>query len=260
MLRKLYRHCALGLILAATALPSLRGKAQAETRPAGFNVDHRVIVAVEEADNAVQSLLPEGWVSFPFPDGPVQGANILFVFVDSLLQLDGEGTPLSPPTRRALVLVGLGREADDDEVRLYVLRIYTTTPEVDPYGVNVAADISRETVLLGPANGARKSIEEWQINVPDGGKVQFRLSYATGTRNWGPDEIYPHSASDSDFYRIYRIEQMVDLVESVPMGKASSGEMTLASDVPELKDILDGSEQIVAVMDVPVYVRRISLP
>ncbi|MFG6528352.1 hypothetical protein [Sulfitobacter sp. M23508] len=58
----------------------------------------------------------------------------------------------------------------------------------------------------------------------------------------------------------YRIEQMVDLVESVPMGKASSGEMTLASDVPEFKDILDGSEQIVAVMDVPVYVRRISLP
>ncbi|MEY8829236.1 hypothetical protein AB9K34_12640 [Sedimentitalea sp. XS_ASV28] len=53
---------------------------------------------------------------------------------------------------------------------------------------------------------------------------------------------------------------MVDLVESAPMGKASSGEMTLASDVAELTDILDGSEQIVAVMDVPVYVRRISLP
>ena len=53
---------------------------------------------------------------------------------------------------------------------------------------------------------------------------------------------------------------MVDLVMSTAAGKPMTGEFKLTSTVLELADIFDGSEEIVAVMDVPVYVRKVYLP
>jgi len=246
----------LGALLVVIAALTFQRVAEAET-PVGSNVDSRVIVAVSAPVDGVQMLLPEGWTSVPFPAGPLDGANILFVFIDNLVQFDAEAKPLSA-SRRAVALLSLGQQADD--VRLYVLRLYTTTPEVDPYGVNVAAEIARRTSVEQPADGDRERVDEWVVDVSGGGTLGFKLAYTTGSRSWSPGEAFPHSASNPDFSRIYRSQQMVDLVASTPLGKPSSGEFSLTSSVPELASILDGSQEIVSVMDVPVYVREISLP
>jgi hypothetical protein len=249
----------LGTFLTVIAALTFQGIAEAET-PVGSNVDSRVLVGVSAPADGVQTLLPEGWKSVPFPDGPLGGANLLLVFIDSLVQFDAEAKPLAPASRRALALVSLGKMADGDEVRLYVLRMYTTTPEVDPYRVNVAAEIARKSSLEGPANGGRERSDTWEVEVSSGGTLRFQLDYKTGTPSWAPGEALPHSASVPDFSRIYRFRQLVDLVASTPLGKPKSGEFNVTSNVPELASILDGSEEIVAVMDVPVYVREISLP
>lgn len=226
----------------------------------GSNVDNRVLVGVSAPADGVQGFLPEGWTSVPFPAGPLEGANVLFVFIDSLVQRDTEGKNLSPANRRAVALASLGKQTDGDSVRLFVLRIYTTTPEADAYKVNVAAEIGRKTSIDGPANVGRQRVDEWNIGVSGGGSLSFNLAYTTGNRNWAPGQAFPFSAADTEFSRIYRYQQLTDLVVSTPLGKAASGEFSLTTSVPELSRVLDGSEEIVAVIDVPVYVREVYLP
>lgn len=246
-------------LLAISDFGNAAPQAKAET-PVGSNVDHRVIVAMKAPTFGVESFLPKGWISVPFPDGPVKGANILFVFADSLIQLDAEGRPLVSPTRRALVLVGLGQPPNGGAVQLNVLRIFSTTPEIDPYSVSVPARIARRTLLRGTSKGTRRSEDHWKIETAAGGVLEFGLEYLPGTRIWGPDFVTPHSASNPDFSRIYRINQLVDLVESKPMGKTGSSKLRLDSDLPDLAKVLNGTQEIIAVMDIPIYVRKISLP
>jgi len=256
MFSKVISHCRT-LLLAAISILYVQTGASAETF-VGSNVDNRVLVGVNAPSKGIEALLPEGWALMPFPGGPLAGANVLFVFIDTLSQRDAEGEPISPAARRALALASLGKQ--DDKVRLFVLRIYNTKPESDPYGVNVAADIMRKTGVEVSADDKRKRSDEWIIQTAENEKITFTLDYETGNRNWAPAEALPYSAKDPDFSRIYRVKQLTDLVASTALEKPASGTFTLTNGLSDLTTILDGSEDIVAVIDVPMYVREIFLP
>lgn len=244
----------LAVIVVATALGL---SAQAET-PVGSNVDSRVLVGLQVNEDAVQALMPEGWQSISWPSGPLTGSNLLIALIDGILEMDPEGTPLDPPNRRAMVVVGLGK--GDDGVRGYVLRIMTTVPERDPYSVAIPAAISRTRTLSDQADGPRMVSDSWTIQPDGGGTVSITLDYTAGNRGWSAGESTPHSGVDPSFSRIYRYDQMVDLVVSEGLGKPSSGSYEVTSSVPELSGLFDGDEKVMAVMDVPVYVRDVSLP
>ncbi|MHA6326339.1 hypothetical protein [Roseivivax sp. CAU 1753] len=248
---------ALALALTTTVVPP--GAARAESF-VGSNVDSRVLIGLSVNSDGVQALMPEGWTSIAFPQGPLKGSNLLFALIDGVLEMDAEGTPLNPASRRAAVFVGLAKQDGGDAVRMYVLRILTTVPDRNPYGVATGADIARTQSLAGPADAGRLSSDMWRITSPEGGTLSFTLDYTTGKRSWSPGELFPYSAANPDFSRIYRYEQMVDLVASTAVGKPSSGEFQLSNSIAELAAIFDGSEQIIAVMDVPVYVRDVFLP
>ncbi|NND44880.1 MAG: hypothetical protein HKN58_06120, partial [Xanthomonadales bacterium] len=59
---------------------------------------------------------------------------------------------------------------------------------------------------------------------------------------------------------IYRYDSIVDVVSSKAMGKPVAGSVSLTSTVPELAGIFNGAEEIAAVLDVPVRVRKSYLP
>lgn len=239
------------------AMTVLSIPAQAETY-VGANIDSRVLLGLKVNPDGIQGLMPEGWNSVPFPDGPLKGANLLFALIDGVLEMGADGKPLDPASRRAAVLVGLGK--NDGTVRMFVLRIMTTVPDRNPYGVATAAGIARTKSLSGPANGGRTSFDEWRIMPAGGGELVFTLNYTTGKRGGSQGELTPHSAANPDFSRIYRYDQMVDLVVSKALGKPSSGKFSLTGTVAELDTVLDGSQETIAVMDVPVYVRKVFLP
>ena len=113
--------------------------------------------------------------------------------------------------------------------------------------------------MTGPATGGRDSSDQWAI-VAEGGEINLMLTYTTGKRSWSPGESTPYSAANPDFYRIYRYRQLVDLVMSEALGKPMTATFMLFSTIPELSGILGGSEKVVAVLDVPVYVREVFLP
>ena len=232
--------------------------ARAETL-VGTNIDSRVIVGMSVKTNAAQELLPDGWTTVPFPRGPLKGANLLVSFVDGVLMVDADRKPLSPSSRRAVILLGLAKEEAGDAFRIFVMRSYTTEPENDPYGVNTSAEVMRTAALTGPANGGRQSTDNWTMATPEG-ELAMTLAYTTGTRSWSASEAKSYSAANPDFFRIYRYDSLTDLVMSKALERPLSGEFSLQSSVPELAGVFDGSEQVMAIIYIPVRVREVFLP
>lgn len=252
------KSAATAAVLAGLFLVTSWSRAHSETF-IGTNVDSRVIVGLSADSTALQDLLPEGWTSVPFPGGPLKGANLLASFVDGVLMVDAEGKPLAPASRRAVIFLGLGKEDGGDAVRIFVMRAYTSDPDNDPYQVNVPAEVTRMNALTGPAAGGRQSTDSWRMTA-SGGELAMSLDYTTGNRSWSSSEALSFSAASPDFHRIYRYDSITDLVMSTAVGKPIAGEYSLESSVPELANIFDGREETVAILDIPVRVRRIFLP
>jgi hypothetical protein len=73
-------------------------------------------------------------------------------------------------------------------------------------------------------------------------------------------ETKPRSAVDPTISRVYRVDQGLDLVRSVPVGIDRVHAYSLRVTVPELRPVFDGSEQLVSIALYPWYLRQVSLP
>lgn len=247
------------ILVLLVAVAGFDSSVRAET-PVGSNVDSRLILGFKANAAGVQAMMPEGWTSVSFPQGPLKGANVAVILIDRMIDLDRDGALKSPPTSRAVAIIGLATKNETKEVRLYVLKIYSTAPGYDPYGNARLAEISRETSTTGSANGDRVRKENWHVAPPGGGVLDLSLSYRPGKPVWSADQAQPFSNTDPSFSRIYRYDQLVQLVMSVPADKPLSGEYVFSCSIADLANVLDGSEKTVAILDVPVYVRKVSLP
>ena len=263
MKRQLHTALARGLALLAAAafIIATFGEATARAETfVGSNVDSRVIVAFQVNADAAQSWLPKGWNLTPLAKGPSAGANLLVVFFDKHLARDSDGNPTTPSSYRGAALVSLASQAGSDEIRLYVTRIYATPLEYDPYSNAIHAGISRSATHKAVDNSAPVRTEEWTVKPEGGGEMILKLSYEAGIPTWSKGEVMPYSNTKPDFHRIYRYEQLADLVMSVPADKSLGGETTFTSTIPELAPMFDGSEKMISVIAIPVYVRQVFLP
>lgn len=249
----------LALVLALATLTTQTTTAGAETL-VGTDIESRMIVGISAEPAAVKAMLPEGWMPIAFPRGPLKGANLLVSFVDGHVMTDADGKPRDPASRRAVTLVSLSKQATGDAVRLFVVGLYTTAPGNDPYGLAQRAAIARETSLTGPADGARDSANFWRAVTESGGQLVLRVNYTTGKRGWSSSEALSYSAANPEFHHIYRYDGITDVVMSAAMEKPVNGTFKLTSTVLELAEIFDGNEKVMAILDVPVRVRKTYLP
>lgn len=224
----------------------------------GTNVDERLIVAFAARPDGLESFVPEGFAPIAFPQGPMAGANVLLVLIDRLVQLDASGEPAGPSNSRYAVLAGLAQR-EGEPPRLLVYRIYASDLSANPYSNSLEATIERRSATEGPANLGRQREEDWSIIAADG-DMRLELTFESGQRSWGAAEAMPYSAAVPDFYRIYRYNQLVDLVASAALSRPIGGAVAFATTIPELEGLFDGSEEIRAILDVPVYTREVYLP
>lgn len=225
----------------------------------GANIDSRLVIALDVDDAAAQEWLPEGWTLAPLPGGALAGADLLIVMIDQQVGYDAEGNIADPATRRVAVMVHPAT-GGDDEFRVFVTRSYITSIGGDPYKSEVEAAVSREAEMVHVAGEPRRSREAWAVSTDDDGTLTVTLDHVVGQPEWSDSEAMPYSAVDPEFHRIYRIEQLAELVMSAPLGVEIDGAVTVATTIPEIAPMFDGAEQIVAVVSIPVYVRDIYLP
>ncbi|MDQ2091540.1 hypothetical protein [Marimonas arenosa] len=246
-----------GLVTGFFALAAIATGLAAQTLE-GSNIDSRVLVGFEVDAEDVQSRLPEGWTSVSFPNGALKGANLLMIFEDRVLGRDAEGKPLDLFTHRGLAFLGLAKQGDS--VRLYILRLYTTNPDYDPYRNASVADISRMSSTSGPSNAGRDRSENWSVALGDGTKLEMTLTFTSGRPVWQNAKTRMFSNADPTVSRIFEYDQLMDVVMSTGLGKPLSGTMNLTSDIAELADIFDGNEKMVGIVDSPIRVRQVFLP
>ena len=102
--------------------------------------------------------------------------------------------------------------------------------------------------------------ERWEAVSDAGDQLRFSVEYERGVGTRGHIEPRAHSLARPDFYRIYKADQVTDVVHSVAVDIKRAKKVEFSSSGPQLSRILDGKEHLIAVTSIPAYYRQIFLP
>jgi hypothetical protein len=250
------RAVLLGLSLLAAG-PAL---AQDKEKFVGTNADIRTILHFKVSDAAVKKLLPEGWeVDSPI-SGPFKDINFRVTFIDRLLNRDPEGKELSP-IRTASLGVPVRKTGTQTLGTMVVMGLSSHQSGVPgAYGVGVLATADMERKIRIDAAGTATVEESWQFNAAEGTQIQLQIQYVRGMPAAGKAEPKVYSAIKPDFYRIYRLEQAVDVVRGAGVETDRVRKITFKASGAKLAPLFDGSEQLISVTSIPWYTRQTYLP
>ena len=258
MTRKTVWNVALGAAVTSVALFTATA-AMGETLVQN-TVENRVLLAFRVDSAALAEVMPEGWTPIVLPKGPVAGSNLILSFFDKLLITDAEGAPSDPASQPVMALVAYGTAEGVEGVRSFVTAIYEVPPLVDPFGLSEAADITRDAGMRYGADG-RTRTEAWVVQPASGGTFSFDLDYAVKGYAWSEDGTsMPYSAADPAFHEIYRFDQLAELVMNTTAGREIDGNVSYSAEIPALSGLFDGTEELVAVVSIPVYLRQVFTP
>ncbi|MCB1329616.1 MAG: hypothetical protein KDK28_09280 [Maritimibacter sp.] len=258
MTRKTVWNVALGAAVTSVALFTATA-AMGETLVQN-TVENRVLLAFRVDSAALAKMMPDGWTPITLPKGPVAGSNLILSFFDKLLITDAEGAPSDPASQPVMALVAYGTAEGVEGVRSFVTAIYEVPPLVDPFGLSEAADITRDAGMRYGADG-RTRTEAWVVQPASGGTFSFDLDYAVKGYAWSEDGTsMPYSAADPAFHEIYRFDQLAELVMNTTAGREIDGNVSYSAEIPALSGLFDGTEELVAVVSIPVYLRQVFTP
>jgi hypothetical protein len=258
----LYRRSLLallgGMVLGATvARPA---PAPAETL-VGFNNESRTVLALRVSEVSLQKWLPGPWQISPVASGPFRDANVNLVFISPWLTQDAEGKPTAVPINRRVAMAIPATNPQTGESTTLVARLYVSDPKgvPGPYGNAVAATVRFEQTLKGIGIEPAAGTESWEMR-NGAGAIELRLQYQRGVPVRSKPESKPRSATDPTILRLYRVDQGLDVVRSMPTGLDRVQAYSLRVTVPELRPLFDGSERLVGIALVPWYLRQVSTP
>lgn len=233
--------------------------ALAETK-VGSTVENRLMAGFAVPAEKLAGLLPEGWQAMALPQGPLAGSTLLVSFMEAIQASDAEGKydPAGVNARMALLALA-GKEGE--KPRLFILRVYQPEGADDSYGVAALGTVERATTRTGTAGSPVMVEDAWTVSAASGDTLEFRVGYAQGAGMWLPEGVaMPFSAKDPGFRRIYRYDQLIDVVMLSAKGKMPAGGVTISAGGDTLGALLGDGVQPVALMAIPVYVRQIYLP
>lgn len=229
----------------------------------GYNNESRTVLALRVSQAAAQAWLPAPWQVNPVEKGPSKDANLLVVFIDPWLGQDPQGKPSAMPVDRRVAIAIPGKHPQTGETANFVARIYHANPNAapGPYKNSIpVATVRLEQTSKGAGSEPAAGSEFWEVRDAGGATIELRLQYQRGVASRVKSEGKPRSAVDPNFFRIYRIDQGLDVVKSVPTGIDRVQQYSLRVTMPELRKLFDGTEQIVSISLLPWYLRQVSLP
>lgn len=247
------------LLIVMSGLSSL--PVRAET-PVQSNFDTRTMLTFTAPPAAVEKWLTTPWRLEPIGAGPLKDANFLLVFLDRVGDYAPDGKPVDGVSDRSLVLVVPAKHAQTGENAFFVSRVYTSNPRgiPGPYKNSVLSQVRYEHAVKWSDNNPAVVSEQWEVRDASGGAVELKLQYARGPLNRARAEQKIRGGPDPNFFRIYRVDQAVDLLKSVPAQIDRTQRYELKVTMPDLRPTFDGSEKLVSIGAIPLYVRQVALP
>lgn len=237
-----------------------QGAASAEEQLVGTYGEARISLAFKVPDATAQRLLPPGWLLSPFSAGPAKDANLTVTFMDWQVAQDPEGKPadiyhnvgLSVPAKQT------GSEAT---VTMAVGGLSSPPGYAPgPYGTFAAAKGVIARTLRIDADGLPRAEESWDLEGETGDVIGLKLQFVRGIAARRNAEVKVHSALNPEFYRIYRIEEAVDVVRSVTNGIDRVQKYLFQASGPRLSQSFNGSERLISITSLPWLSRRVFLP
>jgi hypothetical protein len=225
-------------------------------------METRLLLALRVGQEELKKSLPATWQVTPIPGGPMKDANFFIVFIDPLLFQDAQGKPDVGAINRYIVFAVPAKHTQTGEIATVVTGGFASAISnvPGPYKTNVQATVKREQTYKG-ANIEGGVIDDfWEVRDTRGGIIELRIQYERGLPLRSKQDQKLYSVVEPTFYRIYRQEMASDLVKSIPAGVDRVQSYRFRVAMPELKNLFDGSEQLVGVVALPLYLRQIFLP
>jgi hypothetical protein len=243
---------AIGFILLAFFGPAL-----AQEKLSGSNIDVRTGIAFTIPAAVAQKMLPEGWEVNSPAAGPTQGANLTMTLLEQVSAQDAQGAALKPFQG---VAIGVPARKKDGSAAgtMIVTGLFTGGGAPGAYGVYMPATGTVERRQRLDGDGKLLVEERWTFRSADGNALEATVHYARGQGARAKAESKAYSAAKPDFYRIYRVDLVSEVVRSTGVDRATV--VTVKASGPKLGALLDGSEKVIAVTSIPSYSRMVYLP
>jgi hypothetical protein len=225
-------------------------------------METRSMVFLQVASTELQRWVPASMQIAPPPAGPFKDANLFMLFIDCLLRQDPQGKPVPGGINHSAVFVVPVNHKQTGEMVFLVIHGLTDNPEnvPGPYKNYKLSSIRRELNHSVSGLNAVENSDTWEFKVGSEMLIDFHVKYeqALPMRSKPMQKIY--SGAEPEFYRIYKVDYLTDLVKSIPAKIDRVKDYRLKVSVPELGKLFDGTEQLVGIGSVPAYVRDIFLP
>jgi hypothetical protein len=222
-------------------------------------IEQRTVLYFKVPEAVLERRLPAGWHPVDFDAGPAKGANLTVNFSDELLAIGPDGTASDEKRGHGVTLSARVRDPVSGQPRAMVLFGVTDGPDAPgPYGTHVAAEINLTRLSMGVEDGTRVE-ESWRASNPAGDRIALDITFARGAMVASHLEQQTRSGPHPDFFRIYKMDLVSDTVRSEDRHLDSAKRLSF-SVAGRPRDILDGTERLMAIVSVPSYRREIWLP
>lgn len=230
--------------------------------PIGSYLYTRIMLLFRINPKALQARLPEPWVVASL--GPEQwaGRNLAVGFCDVLRIQDAAGNLAPSSSNRYVPFNGPARNAATGEVVNMWYRAYALHPAAllgwSEAPQNPAVPAAFSTVHSMEGRGTETTVtERYEIMPETGGALELEIEYARGPLvpyHWHRNIRCPAVPS---FGLHYSNDEMRDEVRSTPEQIDRVRRFRFRAEVPELADLFDGTEELIAITSVPWSEREV---
>jgi hypothetical protein len=246
----------IALLLAPLIVVGSPAMAQEKQRLSSTDVERRTALFFKAPDGMLNKVLPTGWKVNPPTAGPSKGFSLGVTLINQLVTQGPDGKAL--PARTYIVFI-VPAKTDANAGGPMVFGGFMPTNGVPgAYGVYQAAKVTLDTQQSTAENQSRAE-ELWQATGEDGSAIEMQLTFDRGTPVRSKAEAKVYSAAKPDFYRVYQIDQAVDVVRSVPDGIDRATKFSIKVAGAKLAPMFEGVE-LVSISSIPWYSRSIYLP
>lgn len=221
--------------------------------------DMRTLAFFKVDSDALQPWLPDTHVSNPYAKGSFKGANVLFMFIDRMLHQNAQGAPKNGGAYRMVAMIVPAKNPDTGETATFISRVYAPGDGAGPYKTQVQAEVSHAVTLSGTGAAPLSGRHAWTVK-QGGGELAIAFDYEGAIPGRKSGESILSTPLDASVGRIYRFDQLTDVVKSIPKGTDRTSNLSVSITIPELLSMFDGSQTLIGLADRPFYTRETFKP